>query len=276
MYDQSHPTYPKISVVTVVRNAESAIEKTIKSVISQDYPATEYIVVDGDSTDSTKDVLNTYISAINVFVSGPDKGIYDAMNKSLSLASGEWVLFMNAGDTFYNSKALSKLTPALCSNADVILAGISEILVDDLEKRIFKRFPRPLKNIWYQMPTSHQSTLVRLETLKQYKFDTRFKWCADHDLLARLYRDGKVFSVQNSMLSSFDCASSGNHRKPQIYIKERWQISKGIAPFYKRVFRFGYELYHVEIWGRIVPILKLFMSESFILKLRKIRGTSGS
>lgn len=276
MHDRSHPPYPIISIVTVVRNAESAIEKTIKSVIVQDYPKIEYIVIDGDSSDLTKIIINTHISDIDVFISEPDEGIYDAMNKSLALASGEWVLFMNAGDTFYNSEVLSQLESALCSNADVILAGVLEVLVDDLETRIFKKYPRSLKKIWYQMPTSHQATLVRRQTLNQYKFNTQFKWCADHDLLVRLYQEGKVFLFQNVILSVFDCASSGSHRRPQIYIKERWQISKGIVPFHKRLFRFGYEQFHSEVWGRIVPAIKFFLPKSLILRLRQVRGTSGT
>ena len=100
---------PKISVVTVCYNAVKDIEKTILSVINQTYPNVEYLIIDGGSTDGTMDVVNKYRDNISVVVSEPDKGIYDAMNKGVKMATGEWINFMNAGDCFADDNVLGEV-----------------------------------------------------------------------------------------------------------------------------------------------------------------------
>lgn len=98
---------PKISVITICYNAVDVIEGTILSVINQTYKNIEYIVVDGGSTDGTIDIIKRYESRIDKWISEPDKGIYDAMNKGIRIATGEWLNFMNAGDVFTRNDLLS-------------------------------------------------------------------------------------------------------------------------------------------------------------------------
>lgn len=100
---------PLITVITVVFNGESVLEETIKSVISQTYDNIEYIVVDGGSTDNTIDVIRRYEHAIDLWISGPDRGIYDAMNKGIRASSGYWLNFMNASDVFYAETTIAAL-----------------------------------------------------------------------------------------------------------------------------------------------------------------------
>jgi glycosyltransferase involved in cell wall biosynthesis len=267
---------PKVTVVTVVRNGESTIEKTVVSVISQDYPNIEYIVVDGESRDETNSIINKYLDKIDIHISEPDRGIYDAMNKGARLASGEWILYMNAGDFFCASDSLTQMTNALNSDADVILAGVEEVLVDDyLETRYFQKMPRPLNEIWRSMPTSHQATLVRLSCQQKYNFDTSYIWCADHDLLARMYQDEKKFLIQNILFCVFDC-NSQNSRDIMIHIRERWKLSKTLAPLYKRLIQYGGEWISCKILAKPLPLIKSLLPKSTVLKLRKLRGTSGT
>ena len=266
---------PKVTVVTVVRNAESTIEKTIVSVISQDYENIEYIIIDGESTDETNYIINKYLSKIDIYISEPDRGIYDAMNKGAGLASGEWILYMNAGDFFYDSNSLAQMTNALNSDADVILAGVEEVLVDDLETRYFQRMPKPLNEIWRSMPTSHQATLVRLSCQQKYNFNTSYIWCADHDLLARMYQDEKKFLIQNIIFCVFDC-NSQNSRDIMLYIRERWKLSKTLAPLYKRLIQYGGEWISCKILAKLLSLIKSLLPKSTLLKIRKLRGTSGN
>ena len=100
---------PLISIVTISYNAVNLIEKTILSVVEQDTADFEYIVIDGGSTDGTVEVIRKYENAISYWVSESDKGIFDAMNKALSVAKGDWVIFMNSGDCFYNNHVLSEI-----------------------------------------------------------------------------------------------------------------------------------------------------------------------
>ena len=100
---------PKISVVTVCYNAVNDIEKTILSVINQTYPNIEYLIIDGGSTDGTMDIVNKYKDKIDVIVSEPDKGIYDAMNKGIDRATGDWINFMNAGDCFFEKETVNSV-----------------------------------------------------------------------------------------------------------------------------------------------------------------------
>ena len=107
-----------ISVVTVCYNAVNDIEKTIMSVLGQTYKNIEYIIIDGGSIDGTIDIINKYKEHISLFVSEPDKGIYDAMNKGLMKANGQWINFMNAGDTFASNSVISNIFG--CNESDLI------------------------------------------------------------------------------------------------------------------------------------------------------------
>ena len=109
---------PQITVITVCRNSAAVIEPTMCSVLAQDYPRVEYVVVDGASTDGTMDIVRKYSGRIATAVSEPDRGVYDAMNKGLGLAHGDYLLFMNAGDVFAADDVLRKL--AAQTDADVL------------------------------------------------------------------------------------------------------------------------------------------------------------
>lgn len=134
-----HPT-PKFSVITVTYNAEKVLEDTIQSVIAQTYHHVEYIIVDGASKDGTLSIIDRYRPRIHTVVSEPDKGLYDAMNKGIALASGDYLCFLNAGDCFHEDDTLQQMVHTINGNElpDVLYGETA--IVD--EKRHFQRMRR--------------------------------------------------------------------------------------------------------------------------------------
>ena len=118
-YDLKMKNHPKVSIITITYNAEKYLERTIQSIISQTYPNIEYVIIDGNSKDGTIQIIEKYRNNIEVLISEPDKGLYDAMNKGLRKATGDYIVFMNAGDQINNSHTLEKAMKG-SNNADII------------------------------------------------------------------------------------------------------------------------------------------------------------
>ncbi|MEM6725896.1 MAG: glycosyltransferase family 2 protein, partial [Bacteroidota bacterium] len=117
-----------ISVITVVYNGKDLLEGTIKSVINQTYPHIEYVMVDGNSKDGTQEIIQQYADRIDQWISEPDKGLYDAMNKGLRMATGDFVLFMNAGDEFRNPDVLEKVFAKATEKTDVLYGEVMFVI----------------------------------------------------------------------------------------------------------------------------------------------------
>lgn len=187
----------KISVVTVCLNAEKYLQATMDSVFSQDYPNLEYVVIDGDSTDGTVDIIKKNAGKISFWKSEKDAGIYDAMNKGLAHCSGEWIIFMNAGDRFYGSETLKKVASYLTPESDLVY-GDSEVQYPKF--RVFRKAKDPSR-LWQGMIFSHQSLFTRTNILKEKKFslDTTN---ADFSLVLSCLKDGRRFLQLHFPVSS--------------------------------------------------------------------------
>lgn len=190
----------KISVVTVTRNAAPLLSKTIESVASQDYENIEYIVVDGASTDDSVDIINKS-DCIGRFISEPDKGIYDAMNKGAAMATGEWILFMNAGDTFADSKTLRRLALEAESfpEADVIYGDVIRCGNEEDEIKVASD---SLKG--HRLAFCHQSVMCKRDDLLKIPFDISHRYSADFKFFKTLQRDGKKFHHARFPVARFD------------------------------------------------------------------------
>ena len=176
----------KITVVTVTFNAKDNLEKTILSVINQNDIELEYIIIDGGSNDGTIEIINKYKNNIFYCESTPDRGIYDAMNKSLKHATGNWIIFMNAGDIFFNNYVLSKIFSNILlekSKYDIVYGNHSF----NYKQKIKIKYPYPLKAIWKKMPICHQSIIMKTKLLKNYQFNLKYKFCADYFLIYSAY-----------------------------------------------------------------------------------------
>lgn len=175
---------PKISVVTVCYNAASEIERTIKSVINQTYSNVEYIIIDGGSKDGTVDIIKKYADKITYWVSEPDKGIYDAMNKGIIAATGDWINFMNAGDWFYATDVLEQIAGIAQKTSAYILYGNT---IRVLKQYHFLYIPGSIEDMRSHMVNLHQSTFTRLTFHKAYMFDLSYRSSADYHFFYNAY-----------------------------------------------------------------------------------------
>lgn len=185
---------PKISIITVVFNAANTIENCIDSVLKQTYSNLEYIVVDGQSTDGTMDVVHKYHKNIHKVVSEPDNGIYDAMNKGIALATGDIVGMLNADDCFADSNVLSEVAAGFAtSGADIIYGDINYL---DIKGNIIRKWRSGQYRYgyfnWGWMPP-HPSFYVKSELFKKFGFyKIQYNSAADYELMLRYIHKHKI------------------------------------------------------------------------------------
>lgn len=180
-YKKSYQNKPLISIITVVKNGESFLEKTIQSVIKQTYNNIEYIIIDGASNDRTLEIIKDYDDKIDYWLSEPDNGVYDAMNKGVDIATGEWINFMNAGDKFYENYTTEKIFVGNNYNNNDFIYGDCKIVYNSKFSRIQKA--GEIKNLWKGIIFSHQSLFSRRYIFKKYKFNINNRIGADFEFL---------------------------------------------------------------------------------------------
>lgn len=189
-FKQSQEGKPLITVVTVVFNGEKFLEETILSVINQTYDNVEYIIIDGGSTDGTLDIIKKYEHVIDYWVSEKDKGIYDAMNKGIDVATGEWINFMNAGDRFYKNETLAEVDFSNFAGVDVLYGKVE---VTNSRNKITIQEPGRLKNLWKGSQFSHQAAFISTRTHKKIKYKSSLKYAADFNFFYILSTNGYFF-----------------------------------------------------------------------------------
>ena len=192
-----------VTIITVCRNHAQELERTIRSVESQTWQEKEYLVIDGASTDDTLDVIKAHEVSITRWVSEPDQGIYDAMNKGVRMAQGEWVIFMNAGDTFASDDTLQRVFGSP-QNADVIYG---DVIKGELVKKA--EAPRNAHRMFY----CHQSAFVRTRCLREFPFDIRHRMSADFKQVKQLYLSGKTFRQLDFPVANFDTQGVSNRNR---------------------------------------------------------------
>ena len=160
---------PLISVITVVFNGETFLEATLQSCIGQTYPNVEILVIDGGSNDRTIEVIRRLEGSVDYWLSEPDNGIYDAMNKGLARATGDWVIFMNGGDEFHSCNVIQELQDRGAFSRHDLVYGDCEMVYGNGYKRILRS--TRVENLWKGMVCSHQSLFAKRSLLKNSPFD---------------------------------------------------------------------------------------------------------
>jgi glycosyltransferase involved in cell wall biosynthesis len=186
----------KFSIITVCYNAENFIEDTIKSVINQKHNNYEYVIIDGESTDNTLKIINSYKDKIDVIVSEPDKGIYDAMNKGLKLAQGEFLNFLNAGDTFCSNNILRLIEKRITGNIKIISGDFNLINSNTGLNNHIKTEVLTIKKLKRDFKACHQSIFVSKDICDEYNLSYNIRadylWVIEAVLKTSIFQTQKI------------------------------------------------------------------------------------
>ena len=205
-----------ISVVVVSLNTKDDFIKTINSILSQTKKV-EIIVVDGESEDGTIEEIKKISKYLNKIIVEKDEGIYFAMNKGISMASSEWIYFLNSGDIFFDNTTVENIMNTLMQNreADVV---IGNSLVK--KKYYLVKSPRTkMNNNTVNSCFSHQSTFVKKDLLKQYAFDTKYKFASDFDFYLKLFKLNKKFHYVDQFISINKFGGISDINRIKVYLE---------------------------------------------------------
>ncbi|MBR1909172.1 MAG: glycosyltransferase [Lachnospiraceae bacterium] len=259
----------KFSVITICYNAAKVLPVTIESVLSQDYTDYEYIIQDGNSTDATPEIVNSYKEKFAernirfVYNREKDGGIYDAMNKAVASAGAEYINFMNAGDCFYDMHVLSHIADA--EDAESSKNGTAPVIIYGdcavYEYGRFFLFPKSLERIEESMPFSHQSVFAQSDFVREHPFNTSYRYSADYDFLLTAHDFGVKFcdSGTTVCITTADGTSSINYH-------DTLMESAGILKNHGKFHHSEAELLKIEKTLRI----KQFVLDHFPVFIRKI------
>lgn len=182
----------RITIITASYCAACTIEQTLTSVVGQDYPAIEYIVVDGGSTDGTVDIIKKYEVQGIRWISEPDQGLYDALNKGVRMATGEYIEILGADDALVDANVISRIVDQIESNTDILCA--QEWCVDEESGTQFPYLNKTMRNkeTYRGGMAPHAAMFVRRELLLRYPFDTSYRITADYKFFLQCYHDESV------------------------------------------------------------------------------------
>lgn len=211
-----------ITIITVCYNASSELVKTINSVRELLYQPIEYIVIDGNSKDNTIDIINNNKNIITAWKSEPDKGLYDAMNKGISMATGEWICFMNAGDVFMTPDVLNKVFEHKIPDEVGVIYG--DVCLDySPYGKVVKRM-NGLTGKKESTDICHQSTFTRAALLKANPYDLTYKIASDMNTFYKLWMQGVRFMYVPECISCFEAFSGVSSTRYLASFRERTRI----------------------------------------------------
>jgi glycosyltransferase involved in cell wall biosynthesis len=233
----NHNSKPLITIITVVYNSERLIEQTILSVLNQTYPNIEFIIIDGKSKDNTIEIIKKYEPRLAFWISEPDKGLYDAMNKGLLKAMGDYVCFLNSGDKFYSNDTLEKAFSNLNVLPD-ILYGETMIVGVGGEEIGLRRLKAPENLTWKSfkdgMLVCHQSFYVRRELAESYNIN--YKIASDFDWILRILKKAQSIYNTKLILTRFLDGGLNKSNIPRALI-ERFSIMAKHYGLFPTIFR---------------------------------------
>ena len=195
---------PALSIITICYNIKDEIERTCKSIVNQTWQDFEWIVVDGGSTDGTVDVLKEYADRINILISEKDGGLYNAMNKGIKKARGEWLNFLNGGDEYATYDALEKVFKDKTYSVNILQAEEERFDPKGIKSYIWQ-YKEPINKLTFlKYSMAHQSAFYRRTLFKKYGlYDESYRFCADTELNLRLVSAGEQVELLDFIVGRF-------------------------------------------------------------------------
>lgn len=218
---------PKFTIITITFNAARWLERTVVSILSQSYPNIEYLIIDGGSKDGTVDIIKQYAPGIAYWISEPDKGLYDAMNKGLKQATGDYVWFINAGDTLQSAATVQRIAMKIGKRSSLpdVIYGETSIVDAEGKPLGMRRLKAPKQLSWKSfrmgMLVCHQSFIAKRTIAPEY--DLHYRLSADYDWCIRCLKQAKSIYNTKMILSNYlEEGLSTQQRKASL--KERYEV----------------------------------------------------
>jgi glycosyltransferase involved in cell wall biosynthesis len=257
---------PLVSIVTVTYNAEKVLRKTLESANAQSYKNIELIIIDGGSTDGTLKIAQDFQSITGALVSEKDKGIYDAMNKGIRLAKGEWIFFLNAGDLFFDEHVLRDFFENAPLDDTYLLYGKVQTINEPTGINYINGSPVQFSDFFTRFPICHQAAFARKKAFELIgNYNLLYKMVADHEWFVRLFKQyPNRTAFKNRIVAYYDVQGTSYHKRMQSQ-KELLQYGKVFFPV--TVWLTNYALYPF-IWLK-VWIIRNFQHTAFFKLYRK-------
>ncbi len=251
----------KVSIIIVSLNTKKKFIKTINSVLKQKFKNFEIIVIDGKSNDGTQKIIFKKKRYISKYLIEKDKGIYHAMNKGVLLSKGQWIIFMNSGDVFFNNFVLENISKKNLSKYDIIFG---DTLIDHNFLKVYKKCDYFKKNT-VTMPFCHQSTLVKLKYLKKNQFNLKYKLSSDFNFFLNSYLKKINFFRYNGPISKVEAFGQSDVNRQKV-------LNENIKIFYKnKSYSKIFFLIYFKIFEFIKTLIKFCLPKKIIKYVLKIK-----
>lgn len=260
--------FSTLTIATVCYNAAEELEKTIQNVAKQTYPNIEYIIIDGKSKDNTVEIIKKYKDDISDYIIEKDNGIYDAMNKGIKMAKGDYILFMNAGDTFVSDTIIEEIFTEIYqkfeSKTDFpdLIYGDYTVINQTFSETVKAE---ALEKTWRGMKFCHQSMLLKTNLAKKQLFSGNYI-TSDFEQVYELYRKGISFYYFSKPIANFKTDGLSSKNK----IKVRFE-SKEIVQKHDKSLKTAFSFWRLIIWTYFVETLRHTLPISFFEKMEKLK-----
>lgn len=242
---QTEKNNPLISIITVVYNGEKYLEQTINSVINQTYKNIEYLIIDGGSTDGTIDIIKKYENHISYWISEPDKGLYDAMNKGILKAKGELIGMINSDD-WYEHKTVELMANAYMKNPSKSIFHADRYDIDENGNKKIKRFnPSVFKFKYYGMTYNHPSMFITKNEYNIHLYDTKLRSLSDNQFVLEAFlRDSSTLFYINEVVVNYRLDGISSSLSKSQKLKEGFIARKNAKlSFLENVFSFLFRFF---------------------------------